>query len=433
MGGMKGADILVVSNSSGTWTASDYYATAYIVPALDAQQDWSLTSTPIVGNGSTTFTAKRLLNTCDTFDRVFSAATFSTSTIWAFGSATSLAYHGTSNRGNAQVQFIASAAAEVQPADPSDLQTIEVRMNNITIPSNLTTYQCTHAILPNATKYHVIRFDGLPQTKYVHHMLMYGCSSWPPTASVGDSYSCAGMDTFCQKMGFGWVPGVTTVLAPPVAGWPIGTSDSTYFALQVHYNNPNLDAGVVDSSGFRLYYTKQLRANDIGILTLGTGAISIPPGNASFENPPGICPSSCTSTFPTDLTLIKTGMHMHLTGKSISTRLIRNGTEMAPLGNRSSYNFNYQGGYPVDPRTPMLMRGDTLMTTCTYDTSGLTNITKFGEASQNEMCFDFLQYYPAMTGIDLCVGVSAGLSTCTTTAIVANFSASNGTAPLPPK
>jgi hypothetical protein len=40
---------------------------------------------------------------------------------------------------------------------------------------------------------------------------------------------------------------------------------------------------------------------------------------------------------------------------------------------------------------PQVMEpGDTLITTCTYDSSGRTNTTRFGYASSDEMCFNFM-------------------------------------------
>ena len=40
---------------------------------------------------------------------------------------------------------------------------------------------------------------------------------------------------------------------------------------------------------------------------------------------------------------------------------------------------------------------DSITTTCTYDTTSVTTVTKGGEASTNEMCFGFLFYYPRLT------------------------------------
>lgn len=46
----------------------------------------------------------------------------------------------------------------------------------------------------------------------------------------------------------------------------------------MQYNNPTAAKGLVDSSGFKLYYTRQLRPNDMGVLTLGSYDINVPGG-----------------------------------------------------------------------------------------------------------------------------------------------------------
>ena len=43
---------------------------------------------------------------------------------------------------------------------------------------------------------------------------------------------------------------------------------------------------------------------------------------------------------------------------------------------------------------------DAIATTCSYDTTSVTTVTKGGEASDNEMCFGFLFYYPRMVTVN---------------------------------
>lgn len=56
----------------------------------------------------------------------------------------------------------------------------------------------------------------------------------------------------------------------------------------MHYNNPDGISGVVDDSGFVLYYTSQLRPYDAAVLTIGQKAIAIPPGQESFTLAPNV-------------------------------------------------------------------------------------------------------------------------------------------------
>lgn len=90
---------------------------------------------------------------------------------------------------------------------------------------------------------------------------------------------------------------------------------------QVHYNNPDGDAGVVDSSGLRLYYTPDLRQYDLGIMSLAQLQLRIPPQTPFYEAAPTWCPGACTRRFPTELTLVTSGYHMHTLGRTIVTQV----------------------------------------------------------------------------------------------------------------
>ena len=99
----------------------------------------------------------------------------------------------------------------------------------------------------------------------------------------------------------------------------------------------------VDSSGMQLYYTRNLRPHDMGMLVLGTQNITIPAAQASVTTYPSVCSGACTlSRLPGPLTLTSITIHMHQTGHSAITRVFRNGTELQPLPYRSHYSFFYQ-------------------------------------------------------------------------------------------
>ena len=53
---------------------------------------------------------------------------------------------------------------------------------------------------------------------------------------------------------------------------------------QVHYDNREFLENITDSSGFRLFYTDDLRTHDAAVLTLGRPleSLKIPPGESSF-------------------------------------------------------------------------------------------------------------------------------------------------------
>ena len=64
----------------------------------------------------------------------------------------------------------------------------------------------------------------------------------------------------------------------------------------MHYNNPKIMSGRIDSSGIRFYYTTELRRYDAGCLELGleyTPKMAIPPSMEAFQLS-GHCTVSCT-------------------------------------------------------------------------------------------------------------------------------------------
>ena len=63
-----------------------------------------------------------------------------------------------------------------------------------------------------------------------------------------------------------WTPILSDSNLPDEAVIRIFGTGLKTFILQVHYDNPNDDTGKVDFSGFRIYYTSTLRANDVDVL-----------------------------------------------------------------------------------------------------------------------------------------------------------------------
>lgn len=75
--------------------------------------------------------------------------------------------------------------------------------------------------------------------------------------------------------------GADAFVYPEEAGLAIGGANfNQYVMLEVHYNNPELHQGAVDSSGIRFILSKTLRKYDAGVIELGleyTDKMAIPP------------------------------------------------------------------------------------------------------------------------------------------------------------
>ena len=62
----------------------------------------------------------------------------------------------------------------------------------------------------------------------------------------------------------------------------------------------------------------------------------------------------------------------------------------------------------ITPETSTLLPGDSLVTTCTYNSTNRTSSTSYGLSSTDEMCYHYLLYYPAIPLMDTCEGMSEG-------------------------
>ncbi len=101
----SGADVF---RSNGT-DITDAKSTGRFLPTADSSQDWSIESNTVNG-GVRTMTVIRDNNTGDSNDFEFNPNTGSLTLIWAHGSSTSYAYHG-SNRGATSISVLSTPEA----------------------------------------------------------------------------------------------------------------------------------------------------------------------------------------------------------------------------------------------------------------------------------------------------------------------------------
>lgn len=104
--GMSNGNDAIIWSTTGTGTAPlqlrDHHMIGEgIEPAIDGQQDWTVTSNTVSG-GNRTIVATRALSTGDANDVTFNFSATSQALFWAKGSgaSTALAYHGATNRAN---------------------------------------------------------------------------------------------------------------------------------------------------------------------------------------------------------------------------------------------------------------------------------------------------------------------------------------------
>jgi len=253
-------------------------------------------------------------------------------------------------------------------------------------------------------------FDGVEQgtawapivddVRVLHHWILYRTAE--PQEDGGSGPCNMPRDaTFVA----GWAPGGLNYEMPPDVGLELpGPADS--LILQVHYHNVAGFTDADDASGVALCTTPTPRTHDAGIYTLGSIAINIPAGAEGVEVS-HTCPSWLTRFLPEPVHMIASFPHMHGLGRTFLTEILRNGNESAleTLVDVPRWDFEGQRFYGHDPSVTF-NPGDAIRTTCVYDNPTDTAV-RFGERTEDEMCFNFVLLYPIslFTGQRTCAGL----------------------------
>lgn len=292
-----------------------------------------------------------------------------------------------------------------------NLKKVEVHLDNVVVPPSETTYWCKiqqlEPWLTNA-KHHIIQFEPIIDNEdLVHHIEVFQCVADKMEISSYDGL-CKDMPTYgrlCSKVMALWAMGAGSFTYPKEAGLPVGGKQfNPHIRLEVHFNNPKLKSGVIDSSGMRIKVISKLRRYDAAIMELGleyTDKMAIPPGQIAFPLY-GYCIAECTK-----LALPKTGvmifgsqLHTHLRGVRVLTRHFRGAKELPVINRDDFFSHHYQEIRQLR-YTPQVLPGDALVTTCYYDTRGYSVPTLGGFSISDEMCVNYIHYYPA-TELEVC-------------------------------
>jgi len=287
----------------------------------------------------------------------------------------------------------------------------EVYEVKATIPAEETYYSYIGWNFPQDKDYHIVGFEAITNTsEFLHHYVLNSCRSkgsysLPVTNTVQDKFS---YEDECFSQIWGWALGADWFMAPKNAGFFMGKSDLAGKAmeLQMHYDNPLFKSGMEDVSHLIVYYTDTIREHHLGTLTIGsggrTGIEPIQPGLSSHYNSMGI---QCH--LQQDITIVGHISHAHLLGRSISTEKWKkpSGGKMAEVidsdyGYDPVFFFDNQN-YISWSTQKNISNGDFFVITCLFDSSGRSAVTNGGPGTRDEMCINFLLYYPA-TGTEHC-------------------------------
>ncbi|CAH8671649.1 unnamed protein product [Schistosoma margrebowiei] len=293
-----------------------------------------------------------------------------------------------------------------------DIKIFSIHVHKVQIPAVETTYWCKTIELPYFSEpHHIVRYENdIPETSQglIHHMEIFRCPGHIKRYYDAPCNSETKPEDLkeCREVIAAWAMGSTGLTFPEEAGIPIGgLRGKEYAVIEIHYNNPKNISGIIDNSGFRLYITNQLRKYDVGIMELGlvyTPNNFIPYNQSKFILA-GYCDSQCTDIAlpkPNGIYVFASQLHTHLTGIKVVTYHIRNGTQLPDLNRDNNYSPHFQEIRQLDQQI-QIKPGDTLITTCTYDTSQKNQVTFGGIGINNEMCINYIFYYPKID-LELC-------------------------------
>jgi hypothetical protein len=181
----------------------------------------------------------------------------------------------------------------------------------------------------------------------------------------------------------GWAPGSqgNTGMPDDVGMYMPGGADT--LRLDVHYYNLGSTQAESDASGVELCITRTPRPF--------TATVSGLTGNANARVGRSDNATSCTVnlTGTDQVTFLSVSPHMHKLGVHAKLELTRDGQTTAL--HDGPFDFEDQRIYELD--NVAIRDGDVLTTTCSYENDTGRSVG-FGENSDDEMCFNFVTYYP---------------------------------------
>jgi len=266
-------------------------------------------------------------------------------------------------------------------------------------------YVCFGVDVSATAKRHVTAFaPRIDNAAVVHHMVLFQSD----TTFDPEPKPCEFFGSTSWRVVAVWAPGTQPFELPAEAGVPI--EGTAHYVVQTHYNNVRRLEAQSDASGFDLCSTPELRANDADVMAVGAASFTVPP-RASLDL---TCDYVAPASFGEGKHILGAMPHMHKIGTLLRTDLLRGGAG-APLEIASRDPWSFETQYWSRLTTETVVRpGDVLRTRCAWKNPSEAPVA-FGEGTLDEMCFDFLFYYPRQTAERWSWAVPTAKSTCAPT------------------
>lgn len=228
-----------------------------------------------------------------------------------------------------------------------------------------------------------LKFAYLPGSLALHHIVIFSADS-----SEGNT------DRDCELLEDGWNPryagGTQTDPLEMPAGVAMPVDETEHIVIQFHYSNAG-EADVVDNTTVDIDYTEPGTSFiDASLIVSGQTGFEVPAAAVDY---PVVGECAVPAQLPFDLNVFAVWPHMHQSGTWFKIEGTFDGVGQTLWD--AGWNF---GDQPLSRlETPLKVGpGDTITTTCTYTNEDPVNPITYGESSNQEMCFDFFFYYPAI-------------------------------------
>uniref|UniRef100_H2ZA79 Dopamine beta-hydroxylase n=1 Tax=Ciona savignyi TaxID=51511 RepID=H2ZA79_CIOSA len=413
-GGIKNADIVIIRSMEDQIFIDDCWCNKNGEVRRDVEQNYNLIRYSKINNYVWQIDIERSFDTCDDHDYQLDSGTTNIIVIYPIHSPCKSIHINLVDCNISKVPVTLRRAQLLKPevtVPKTHAKWFDIVAPNVTIPRSSTTYWCNLQQLPPfKRKVHGVGFAGvISNPDLVHHIEVYLCDiddlEIPSYNGICNAKQMPVQLTRCNHVLAAWAFGAEAFYYPKEAGLAFDSATmSPYVRLEIHYNNPHHLVGRVDHSGIRFYYTEQLRQYDVGILETGvtySPNMAVPPHQTSFEWA-GICPASCTRAAipPSGINIFASELHTHLLGRKAQTTLLRSDGSSEVIERDRHYSTWFEEIRYVTP-VISVKPGDSLITTCAFDSIKKKNVTLGGLGLQDEMCVGYLHYYP-VSQLEVC-------------------------------
>lgn len=281
----------------------------------------------------------------------------------------------------------------VAPAADEQVEVLKIRTSDV-VPGGFksmagTTYACFWIEIDMPEKRHIVGWEGaVGGDRTVHHQqVSLGAK---PFYLLNQGGLCG-----LPSVEYTWTGERPPEWTPGLAGYPIGGPENggkARFLWQTHFEGATTYAG-----GFNAYVTKKLRKYDAGNFEQGdVRGIMIPP-KAAATHVAKCTPDMTKNKLSHPIYVFSSMLHAHLTVRKIKSEQFRDGKLLTTLGSEMATGFAGFFDQTFHPHTPciQILPGDELITTCEYQNPWDATITG-GEATNQEMCTTFMQYFPRL-------------------------------------